>query len=138
MRQLPRHAGLPSKLPRARRGLTCVLVLAAAAACRPDDQRTDTMDPREAMQARESLPMEVVTELDSGSAAFRAGDHPAALAHYTRATEHAPNAAGAWFGVYMAQHAMGNEDAAREALLRAQSMLPNSTLAHPTAADTLR
>lgn len=123
----------------ATRGLTFVLLLAAAASCRPDDQRTDTMDAQQAIQQeRESLPVEVVAQLDSGSAAFRADDHEGALAHYTKAAEIAPDVAAAWFGVYMAQQALGNADAAREALERAQSVEPGATLLRPTSGDTVR
>lgn len=124
----------------ATRGLTFVLLLAAAASCRPDaeDQRTDTMDVQAAIQQeRESLPVEVVAQLDSGSMAFRAKDHEAALAHYTRAAEIDSEVAAAWFGVYMAQQALGDLDAAREALARAQSVEPGATLIHPTTTDTI-
>jgi len=122
----------------ATRGLTFVLLLAAAA-CRPDDQRTDTMDVQQAIQQeRESLPVEVVAQLDSGSAAFRADDHEAALAYYTRATEIAPDVAAGWFGVYMAQQALGNAKAAEDALEKAQSVEPGATLLRPTTGDTVR
>ena len=88
----------------AKRGLTAVLCLAAVASCdRPADQRTDTMDVQQAIQQeRESLPPDVLAQLDSGGAAFRADDHQGALTHYTKATELAPELAAAWFGVYMA------------------------------------
>ena len=114
-----------------------VLALAAAASCRPDDQRTDTMDPQEALQARESLAPEVVAHLDSGSAAFRADDVEGARDHYLMATQIDPEAAAAWFGVYMAEKALGNAEAAAEALERAQDVQPGATLIHPTDADTI-
>jgi tetratricopeptide (TPR) repeat protein len=120
------------------RAIQTVVLLAAVAACAPDDQRTDTMNAEEAMQReRESLPVEVVAQLDSGGLAIRGDDYEAALAHYTRATEIAPGAAAGWFGVYMAQQALGNETAAREALDKAQAAEPGATLIHPTRADTL-
>ena len=115
-----------------------VLLLAAAVSCRPDDRRTDTFDPQEAMQHREDLPADVLAQIDSGSAAFREDDHEGALAHYTRATELAPDLAAAWFGVYMAQHALGNLDAAEAALEKAQSVNPAATLLRPTEGDTTR
>jgi len=121
------------------RALTLVLLLAAAASCRPDDQRTDTMDVQQAIQQeRENLPVEVVAHLDSGSAAFRRDDHQAALDHYTKASEIDPNVAAAWFGIYMAQQALGNTAAADEALAKAQSVEPGATLLHPTGKDTPR
>jgi tetratricopeptide (TPR) repeat protein len=124
----------------AKRGLTLVLLLAAAVSCRSEpDQQTGTMDAQEAVQQkRESLPVEVVAQLDSGSAAFKAEDHQAALAHYTKATEIAPELAAAWFGVYMAQEALGNTEAARQALEKAQTVEPGATLLRPSGKDTVR
>jgi len=118
--------------------LVSALLLAAAVSCRPDDRRTDTFDPEEAMQHREELPADVLAQLDSGSAAFREDDHEGALAHYTSATELAPDLAAAWFGVYMAHHALGNQEAAQAALEKAQSVNPAATLLRPTNADTTR
>ena len=121
--------------------LAMVVLLASAASCNPapEDQRTDTMDvPQAVRQERESLPVEVTAQLDSGSAAFRADDYQAALAHYTKATEIAPDVAAAWFGVYMAHEALGDADAAREALAKAQEVEPGATLIHPTRDDTIR
>ena len=115
-----------------------LLLLAAVASCKPDDRRTDTFDPEEAMQHRENLPADVLAQLDSGSAAYRLDDHQGALAHYKKATELAPELDAAWFGVYMAEHALGNMDAAQEALERARSVNPGSTLLRPTDADTTR
>jgi tetratricopeptide (TPR) repeat protein len=115
-----------------------VLLLAAVVSCRPDDRRTDTFDPQEAMQHREDLPADVLAQIDSGSAAFREDDHEGALAHYTRATELAPDLGAAWFGVYMAQNALGNQEAAKAALDKAQSVNPGATLLRPTQGDTTR
>lgn len=118
--------------------MVSVLLLAAAASCRPDDQRTDSFDPQEAMQHREDVPADVLAQLDSGNALFREKDHEGALAHYVNATERAPDLAAAWYGVYMAQHALGNMEAAEEALARAQSENPGSTLLRPTSPDSIR
>ena len=54
------------------------------------------------------------------------------------AVELNPDAAAAWFGVYMAEKALGNEEAAAEALERAQDVQPGATLLHPSEADTIR
>jgi tetratricopeptide (TPR) repeat protein len=118
--------------------MVSVLLLAAVVSCRPDDQRTDSFDPQEAMQHREDLPADVLAQLDSGSAAYRLDDHEGALAHYKKATEMAPELEAAWFGVYMAEHALGNMEAAQEALERARSVNPTSTLLRPTNSDTIR
>ncbi len=120
--------------------LAAVVLAASAASCNPapEDQRTDTMDvPQAVREERESLPVEVTAQLDSGSAAFRADDYQAALAHYTKATEIAPDVAAAWFGVYMAHEALGDADAAGEALAKAQAVEPGATLIRP-GGDTIR
>ncbi|MCA9764518.1 MAG: hypothetical protein KC544_15465 [Gemmatimonadetes bacterium] len=116
--------------------LAALAVTVAAGACRPDDQRTDTIDPNAAMQVRAHWPPEVAAQLDSGSTAFRDDDYETALGHYTRVTEMAPDIAAGWFGIYMAQHALGHTEAAAAAYERAQGMVPGATLLHP--ADTVR
>jgi tetratricopeptide (TPR) repeat protein len=123
---------------RTNRGLVTVLALAALVSCRPEDQRTDSIDLEEAMQERADLAPAVAAHLDSGSVLFRADDHEAALEHYRMAVEIDPDAAAAWFGVYMAETALGNVEAATEALERAQREVPGATLIHPTDADTVR
>mgnify|MGYP001821793230 CR=1 FL=1 len=123
---------------RMNRGLGIVLALAALMACRPDDQRTDSIDLEEAMQERADLAPAVAAHLDSGSVLFRADDHEAALEQYRMAVEIDPDAAAAWFGVYMAEAALGNTEAATEALARARREVPGATLIHPTDADTVR
>ena len=115
-----------------------VLALVGAVACAADDQRTDTIDPEEAVGHRESYPAGVTAQLDSGSAAFRAEDLEGALEHYSRATQLGPDVAAAWFGVYMAEDALGHDAAAAEALGRAQEAVPGATLIHPTETDTSR
>lgn len=118
------------------RHVTFVLALAALIACRPDDQRTETIDPAEAQRSREELPEELIAHLDSGGAAFRRDDYQTALDHYRSATEIGPDVAAAWFGVYMAQQALGNAAAADSALARVQSIAPGASLVHPRPADT--
>ena len=117
--------------------LLASMLLAVALGCRPDDQRTDTLDPHQGMQARQQMSPELVAQLDSGTAAFRADDHEAALRHYTRATELDPGSGPAWFGVYMAERALGRPEAAEAALERARGAVPGATLLHGAAEDTL-
>ena len=111
------------------------LALAAAllaSGCRPDDQRTETVDPR----ARAEIPAPVLAQLDSGSAAFRADHFGGAEAHYRRATELDPGIAAGWFGRYMVAQRMGQADSAAAYLERAQQIAPGASLIHPTPADT--
>lgn len=119
-----------------RYALTASLVLAAGVSCRPDDQRTDTLNARQGMQSREDMPPAAVVQLDSGTAAYRVDDFEAALRHYTRVTEIAPDIGAGWFGVYMAADALGEAELAEEALRRARGVVPGATLLH--GEDTLR
>ena len=86
------------------------------------------MDADALREARASLAEEAVAALDSGGSAFRARDYPAALVRYQRAAELEPNAPAAWFGIYMAQSALGNQPAAHSALTRARALAPGATL----------
>ncbi|NJD19814.1 MAG: tetratricopeptide repeat protein [Gemmatimonadetes bacterium] len=124
----------------AKHGLALVLLLAAATACKPEEapQPEATQVQEESPPAQLPIPLEVAAQLDSGSAAFRADDFAGALAHYTKATELAPDLAAGWFGVFMAQEALGNPQAAQEALAKTQALEPGTSLVHPTAGDTAR
>ena len=113
-----------------RHAVRVLLVLAAAVSCRPDDQRTDTLDAEQGMLSREDMPPEAVAHLDSGSMAFRADDFAEALRHYTRVTEIGPDIGAGWFGVYMAADALGDAERAEAALERARSLIPGATLLH--------
>lgn len=75
-------------------------------------------------------------QLDSGNTAYRAKDYAGALAHYRTATETEPRSAAGWFGVYMAQSALGNKAAADSALAHAQRLDPGMAGAHPTSGGT--
>ena len=124
----------------AKHGLALVLLLVTASACKPEQApQTEAPQVQEAgPPAQQALPPEVAAQLDSGSTAFRADDFEGALAHYTKAAELAPDLAAAWFGVFMAQEALGNADAAQAALAKTQELEPGTNFAHPTAGDTAR
>lgn len=137
MEETMRRAMTESKGRRVRTALMIPVLLTTALGCRPDDQRTDTLNPHEGMQARTQMAPEVVAQLDSGTAAFRADDHEGALRHYTRAAELDPENGPAWFGVYMAERALGRPEAAEAALERARGVVPGATLLHGDGEDTL-
>ncbi|HKK07512.1 MAG TPA: hypothetical protein VKA44_01360 [Gemmatimonadota bacterium] len=70
------------------------------------------------MPARDSLPPAVRVQLDSGNAAYRAGDYGEAMRHYRATIATVPDLASGWFGVYMAATAMGDSAAADSAKAR--------------------
>lgn len=113
------------------RAALVLMVLTVAACGRPKDQTTGSLDPAEAMQKREAMPAALQAQLDSGSAAFRGQNMQEALRHYTAATEIDGEVAAAWFGVYMAQKALGNTQEALTALERVQSLAPGASLVQP-------
>lgn len=100
-------------------------------ACLPDDQRTDRLDPEAGRNIRAEWPLGVVAQVDSGNAAFRVRDHEAALRHYREAVALMPDNSSAWYGIYMAERALGNEAAADSALTRTHDLSPGATLLHP-------
>jgi tetratricopeptide (TPR) repeat protein len=118
-----------------------VLALAGAAvlsACRedPGDQRTETVTPRTMEQARAGWPEGLAAAVDSGNAAYSAGEYEAASAHYRRATQLGPDVTAGWFGIYMTEHARGNIAAADSAMQRARQLSPDASLIHGAPGDT--
>jgi tetratricopeptide (TPR) repeat protein len=110
--------------------LTAGLAVALAGCSPPDDQETGSVSREEVIQARQSLDPAVVEALDAGNDAYRAGDYESALSHYREANQDG-DVAAAWFGIYMAQIALGNAEAADSAMQRAQSLAPGASLIHP-------
>jgi len=83
------------------------------------------------LEIRARLAPEVAAQLDSGTMAFRVHDFETALVHYQRVTEVAPDEPSGWFGVHMAQRALGNPAEADSALARVRRIAPGATLLHP-------
>ena len=103
--------------------LTAILIAGTLAACASEPE--DTVPLGDAAGDAAQLPSEEVrAELQAGNDAYRAGNHQVALEHYTKATEMAPELAAAWFGVSMAQQALGNDEAAQEAMNRTMELAP--------------
>jgi thioredoxin-like negative regulator of GroEL len=114
-------------------GLVAGMILLAGCE-RPDDQRTDTITDRDVRAAREQLAPAVAAALDSGNAAYRARDYQRALQHYNAVVQADERLAAGWFGIYMAQLAMGNVEAAEAAMAQARIHAPRASLVQPDAA----
>lgn len=108
-----------------------LVLLAILAACKPEDQRTGSVEKEAVREARTTLPGAMVAQLDSGNAAYRAKDYRRAVQHYRAAARIDGERAAPWFGIYMAERAAGNAAAADSALKRAQKIAPGATLIHP-------
>lgn len=113
-----------------------VLLVLAAIGCRPDDQKTSTLDAEGAKQTRADISPALAMHLDSGNAAFRRKDYVKAREHYDAAIKADDKQPAGWFGIYMVELALGNAEAAGKALDKAQGMVPGATLIHPKPGDT--
>jgi tetratricopeptide (TPR) repeat protein len=98
---------------------------------RPDDQRTGSIQDRDVLEARARLDPEVRDALDRGNAAYRDRDYEQALEHYHAAVRMDEALAAGWFGIYMAELALGNADAAEAAMEQARIHAPGANLMHP-------
>jgi tetratricopeptide (TPR) repeat protein len=116
--------------------LLTALIAVVAPACRPEDQETGSLTADEVQEARAGLDPALVAALDSGNAAYRAWNYTAALERYRAALELDDEVAAAWFGVSMAQLALGNGAAADSAMARARALAPGATLIHPQPGGT--
>ena len=105
-----------------------VALLLAAVACGGDDQAALSEETRfeggEVTTARAGWPEGLAAMVDSGNVAFREGRHEDAAGIFRSATDRYPHIGAPWFGLYMAEHALGNLDAATEALEKSESLTP--------------
>lgn len=98
------------------------------AACAPDDQTTSTAD----MDAvAERLGPALMARVDSANEAFSADDFETASRLYRSIAEDAPDESVGWFGIFMAERALGNAAAADSALERARRAAPGASLLRP-------
>lgn len=121
------------------RAASSLVLLWSIAGCGPEpreDQQTGEITEEDFIEARRRLPEPALAQLDSGNAAFREKDYPEALRHYRGAAELAPEAPAPWFGIYMAERAVGNFTAADSAMDRAESLAADATLVHPEPEDS--
>jgi tetratricopeptide (TPR) repeat protein len=118
--------------------ITAIALLAALAACQNaprDDQRTGSVRAEDLDRARARLSPEVRTELDSANEAYRRGEYEAARERYQVVVRLDESVAAGWFGIYMAETALGNADAAETAIRRAREAAPRASLIE-AGADT--
>jgi len=120
------------------RRVDVLLALATLAACRPAEPATESVDVQAGTRARETYPPIVVAQIDSGNAAYSAGNYGEALRHYRAAADAGPEIPATWFGIYMAQHALGNLEAADSALQRVRTVAPGASLLRPGSPDSTR
>lgn len=116
------------------RPIGVVAVCLALVACDGEEGPDELQFQGDAVEAaRQGWSAELAALVDSGNAAYRTGHYDEAARHFRRGTVEFPHQGAPWFGLYMAEHALGNMAAADSALGRAQALTPSL----PAAADTL-
>lgn len=109
-------------------------LIGLSSACQPEDgERTGDFDPEAAQERRAQLSPDVAAALDSGNEAYRAGRYEEARSHYGDAIEVDSTATAAWFGMYMSERALGNDEAARQALEHTGSLSEEDAEVHDPA-----
>lgn len=83
--------------------------------------------------SRDEMPHEIKVLIDAGNAAFAAGNYEAAQRHYLGAAARDTAVAAAWYGVAMAERALGNDAAADSALQRVRGLGGPAAVHHPGA-----
>ena len=110
---------------RGMKGIGIVVVAVALAACGGEESPEPIrFSGPEVDQARNSWAPELVALVDSGNAAYRTGHYDEARRLFTRGTTNHPHNGAVWFGLYMAEHALGNVEAADSALAKAENLTP--------------
>jgi len=131
----------------ARAGLTLALAagLVLGGCKREDasnDQTTGSVTPQEVENSRVGWPEGAGAQLDSGNAAYSAKDYQEALRHYRTIAELADAPQNlkvtAYFGLWMANSALGDTAATQAARDELQKLAPDASLMHgpPMAIDT--
>ncbi len=114
-----------------------LLALGMGACRKPSPAPTTTAQaPAAEAGAAPRVELGAAAQLDSGNAAFKVKEYRGALAHYRAAADRQPSLAAAWFGVYMAEKALGNAAGADSAMRRVQALAPGTMGAHPANADS--
>lgn len=87
-----------------------------------DEQETGSISREAVTEVRVPLDPALVAALDEGNTAYREEDYEEALRHYETAAEVDDGVAAVWFGIYMANLALGNAEAADAAMERARAL----------------
>src|SRR5690554_366966 len=84
-------------------------------------------------RARVDWPAGLSETMDRANLAYREGRYDEAADLFREAADAHPDIGSAWFGLYMAEHARGNMQAADSALARAESLTPGLNRSHAEA-----
>ncbi len=109
----------------------------AACAGEPEAERVELGTEEQGRpQGRANWSAELQEQIDAGNTAYAEEDYERAAEIFREATDENPELGVAWFGLYMAESALGNQDAAQEALEKAEARSPGLARMHDAATDT--
>ena len=112
-----------------------VLVALALAGCGEEEAPRIPLgeDAAQSEDRRASWPEGLAAQVDSANLEYSNEEYEAAADRYRALTEQHPDISTVWFGLYMAEHALGNDEAAAAALEKAESMAPGLGRMHDAA-----
>lgn len=112
-----------------------VVAVLALAACSEDEGQQVPLgeDAEQSETRRASWPAELTAQVDSANAAIAGGEYETAAEIYRSLVEQYPDIGTVWFGLYMAEDALGNTDAAEAALEKAEAITPGLGRMHDAA-----
>jgi tetratricopeptide (TPR) repeat protein len=113
--------------------LLTVLVVLTATACSQEEGQRVPIGEQSQPDARAEWPAELTTQVDSANLAYANGDYETAAAIYRSLTDEHPDIGTVWFGLYMAEDALGNSEEAAAALEKAESITPGLGQMHDAA-----
>ncbi|MDX1673776.1 MAG: tetratricopeptide repeat protein [Longimicrobiales bacterium] len=114
--------------------MVAIAALALAACGGDEGERVELgEEPTQAENRRANWPDGVAARVDSANLYYSNGDYEAAAEVYRDLTEEYPEISTVWFGLYMAESALGNEEAAAAALEKAEGMAPGLGQMHEAA-----
>ncbi len=115
------------------------VALASVVACGGEEgERVELGEPQqqERADARANWSPELTARIDDANTAYAAGDYEDAAEMWRSITDEQPELGVAWFGLSMAERAMGNTEAADEALARSEELAPGLGRMHQAATDS--
>lgn len=118
-----------------KRLVPAIVVLTLAACSGEEGQRVELgADTAQSTQIRRAdWPEGLAARVDSANAAYADSAYATAAEIFRSATEEHPEIGTVWFGLYMAENAMGNTEAAAAALERAEALNPGLSQMHEAA-----
>jgi tetratricopeptide (TPR) repeat protein len=113
------------------------VALVAVAGCGEEQgERVELGEQPQQQGGRATWSAELTAAVDSGNAAYADERYEEAAEIYRGLTEEYPDVGVVYFGLYMAENALGNEEAAEAALAEAEARSPGLGRMHDAATDS--